>query len=195
MNIETAMIIALFINVGALIFVGYQTFLTRQSVKLTEKNIQEAQRVRELSDLPKASLVIYAQYKIKKFREDLQQLLSDEQLIRNQIEKNDTSLSSKYGLQKPTRLIDKIYYNMSPTWLQVILISAAQYYYHCKSLASFLPPKEKTEFALRFLPEIIDNAKEGVYRMTQLLSYIEKMVPEWYLECPASLNDSDFMDE
>jgi len=195
MSTETIMTIALFINVGALIFVGCQTLLTRRSVKLTEKNIKEAQRVRELSDLPKANLVIYAQYKIQKFREDLRQLINNEKLIRAQIKKNDTTLGSKYGLETPAGLIDKWYYNMSPTWLQVILTSAAQYYYDCKAPASHLSSKEETAFALKLLPEIIERAKLGVYRMTELLSYIDKMIPEWYLECPASLNDSDFMDK
>ena len=193
MSTETIMTIALFINVGALIFVGCQTLLTRRSVRLTEKNIKEAQRVRELSDLPKASLVIYAQYRIRKFREDLQQIINDENHIRNQIKKNDATLSSKYGLEKPAGLIDKVYYEMSPTWLQVILTSAAQYYYDCKGLASCLPPKEGAKLALKLLPEIIERANVAVHRMRELLSYIENMIPEGYLECPASLDDSDFI--
>jgi len=191
------MIIAIVIgilNFFALAFVGWQTFLTRRSVKLAERNIQEAQRTRELSDLPKANVVIYAQNQIQKWRAELQQLIDDEEYIRVQIKANDPTLGGKYGIERPAGLLIKPLFDTSPTWLQIILTSAAQYYYDCKAPASYLSSKQGAKFALSLLPDILERAKLGVHRMTELLSYIEKIVPEWYLQCPASLQDSDFMD-
>ena len=191
------MIIAIVVgvlNFFALAFLGWQTLLTRRSVQLAERSIQEGQRVRELSDLPKANLVIHAQLQIQKWRTDLQQLVEDEAYIRTQIKANDHALGIKYGIKSPKGLIIKPLYDISPSWLQIIVITAAQYYYDCKALASSLSPTKEPELALSLLPDIVDRAKVGIIRMTELLSYIEKMVPEWYLESPASLKDSDFMD-
>jgi hypothetical protein len=138
--------------------------------------------------------VISAKLKIEKWKADLQQLIDDEERIKSQIKAGDTTLGSKYGLNNPAGLIDKYIYDISPAWLQVILVTAAQYYYDCKAPASYLSSDEGSKLPLSLLPEIIERAEVGVYRMMELLSYIDKMVPEWYLECPASLQDSDFMD-
>lgn len=196
MSTEIVMTIALLINVGALIFVGYQTLLTRRSVKLTEKNIKEAQRVRELSDLPKAHLVLEVRMYLEKWRFHLQTLINDEKYIRTQVKANDVNLGSKYGIESPSGLVDKRFYGFLPSWLQIILITAAQYYYDCKAPAIYLSPdKEGAKLAGSILPSILDRAKIGVAQITELLSYIDKMVPDWYLECPASLKDTDFMDK
>jgi hypothetical protein len=195
MDIETLTTIALFINAGALVFIGWQTILTRQSVKLSEKTIQEATRIKELADLPKANLVINARLMIERWKTDLQKLIDDEEYIKAQIKANDTTLGTRYGLKSPTGIIDKYIYKTSPDWLQVILTTAAQYYYDCKAAASCLSPGETPEVSLSLLHEICERAKVGIHRMTELLSYIDKMVPEWYLYCPASLNDSEFINK
>ena len=124
---ETIIAIAIgVLNLFALAFVGWQVVLTRRSVKLTERSIQQAQRVRELSDLPKANLVIDVQLRIQKWRADLQQLIDDEKYIRAQSKANDTTLGTKYGILKPAGLIDKRLYDILPVWLQVLLTTAAQ---------------------------------------------------------------------
>jgi hypothetical protein len=194
MSTEIVVTIALFVNVGALIFVGWQTLLTRQSVKLAEHNTKEAQRAKELFDLPKAHLVISVRMQLEEWRADLQTLINDKQYIITQIKANDTSLGSKYGIESPNGLADKRLYEFLPSWLQIILITAAQYYYDCKAPAIYLSPNEKgTEFPLSILSGILERAEIGVGRITELLSYIDKTIPDWYLECPASIDEKDFM--
>ena len=188
MDIATiiAIVIVGFVNLLALVFVAWQTMLTRKSVQM-------AQRTTEISDLPKANAVISVQYSLNKWKTELEQIITDEKYIRAQVQAADTTLGEKYGLTTPKGLIIKPVYDFLPPWLQIILMAAAQYHYDCKSLASCLSD-EKSDFALRLLPEIISRAKVGVSRITEMLSYIEKMVPEWHLNCPASIQDDQFMD-
>lgn len=113
--------------------------------------------------------------------------------LSQQVQAGDPTLGDKYGLKTPKGVILKPVYDSLPTWLQIVVMSAAQYYYECKSLASALSD-EKPDFALRLLPEVINRAKLGVSRITEMLSYIEKTVPEWYLNSPASIQDDKFMD-
>lgn len=160
---------------------------------LTRKSVQITKRITEISDLPRANAVIWVQTFVGKWKSELEQIISDEKTIRTQVQAGDPTLGNKYGLETPKGVILKPIYDSLPAWLQIIVMSAAQYYYDCKSLASTLSD-EKPEFVLRLLPEIINRAKIGVYRMTEMLSYIEKMVPEWYLNSPASIQDDKFMD-
>lgn len=186
---DTATTIAIVIgvvNLLALAFVAYQTMLTRKSVQM-------ARRTTEISDLPKASAVIWAQTFVSKWKSELEQIISDEKTIRMQVQAGDPTLGDKYGLKTPKGVILKPVYDSLPPWLQIIVISAAEYYYECKSLASALSD-EKPDFALRLLPEVINRAKLGVSRITEMLSYIDNMVPEWYLNSPASIQDDKFMD-
>ena len=186
---DTATIIAIVIgciNVLALAFVAYQTMLTRKSVQL-------AQRTTEISDLSKINAVIHVRMHLNNWKTELEQIITDEKAIRTQVQAADSTLGAKYGLETPKGLIFKPIYDGLPPWLQTIIVSAAQYYYDCKSLASFLS-KEEPDSILRLLPEIISRAEVGVFRIKEMLNYIEKMAPEWYLNCPASIQDDKFMD-
>lgn len=161
---------------------------------LLRRSVQMAQRTTEISDLPKANAVINVQYYLKKWKSELEQIITDEEQIRTQIRANDQIPSKRYGLDTPKGIIDKPLYDLLPPWLQIILITAAQYYYNCKGSARNLSSDLSVESELRMLPEIINDAKVGVSRITEMLSYIEKMVPEWYLNSPASIQDDKFMD-
>ena len=187
---DTATIIAIFIgciNLVALVFVAYQTRLTRRS-------IQTSERVKQISDLPKVNWIIHLRYYIEKWKADLEQIIADERYIRAQVQKGDSKLGKKYGLDTPKGLIIKPTYEGSPDWMQVILMTAAQYYYNCKGLASYLSSNQEPQSTLRLLPDVIDQAKLGVSRMTELLSYIDDMAPQWYLDSPASIAEREFMD-
>ena len=176
------------VSLLALVFVAWQTMLTRKSV-------QTAQRTMEISDLPKASAVIRVQYYLNKWKTELEQIITDEKYIRAQVRAADTTLGEKYGLTTPKGLISKPVYDYLPSWLQIICISAAQYYYDCKSHVSLLSADEfNTEAKLRLLSNIVDLARANASRIKKMLSYIEKMIPEWYLNCPASIQDDLFMD-
>jgi len=187
---DTATIIAIFIgciNLVALVFVAIQ-------IRLTRRSIQTSERVKQISDLPKVNWVIHLRYYIEKWKADLEQIIADERYIRAQVQKGDSKLGKKYGLDTPKGLIIKPTYEGLPDWMQVILMTAAQYYYNCKGLASYLSSNQEPQSTLRLLPDVIDQAKIGVSRMTELLSYIDDMAPQWYLDSPASIAEREFMD-
>lgn len=186
---DTATIIAIIIgalNLLALMFVAYQTRLTRKSLQLVK-------RTTEISDLPEADAMLWAQTFVNKWKAELEQIISDEKTIRRQVETGDSTLGDKYGLKTPKGIIIKPVYDSLPTWLQIIVMSSAQYYWECKSAASLLSG-EKPEFILRLLPDVINRAKTGVARITEMQLYVENIVPEWYLNCPASMQGDRFMD-
>lgn len=176
------------VSLVALGFVAWQTMLTRKSVQM-------AQRTMEISDLPKANSVILVQHYLNEWKTELEQIITDEKYIRAQVRAADTTLGEKYGLTTPKGLINKPVYDSLPPWLQIICISAAQYYYDCKSRASFLSADGyNTERKLRLLSDIVDLARANTSRIKEMLAYIKKMIPEWYLNCPASIQDNRFMD-
>jgi hypothetical protein len=43
-------------------------------------------------------------------------------------------------------------------------------------------------------PDLLDRFGESKARITELLGYIDQIVPEAWAKAPASLNDSDFLD-
>jgi len=187
---DAATVIAIFIgciNLVALVFVVRQTHLTHRL-------IQTSERVKQISDLPEVDAVIQLRIHIGKWKADLEQIIADERYIRAQVQKGDSELGKKYGLDTPRGLIIKPIYDELPRWMQVVLMTAAQYYYNCKVLASCLSSNEEPQFILRLLPEVIDRAKIGVSQMTESLSYIDDMTPQWYLNSPASIADWEFMD-
>ena len=176
------------INLLALAFVAWQAMLTRKSVQM-------AQLTKEISDLPKADAVIRVRHYLNKWKSELEQIITDEKYIRAQVWAADTTLGEKYGLTTPEGLIAKPVHDYLPGWLQIICISAAQYYYDCKSHASLLSAEEfNTERKLRLLSNVVDLARANTSRIKKMLSYIEEMIPEWYLNCPASIKEDRFMD-
>lgn len=181
------------INFFALAFVGWQTFLTRKSLALMQTSSKEAQRTRELTQLPNSNWIIHVIIHLDRWRKELQKIVHDEQIIKSRIIASDKNIGKEYGLSTPKGIIPKGVYNLVPIWLQYILMSSAQYYYNAKSLAYVLSECE-TKIALRMLPETIDRCKTGISRIDEMKSYIEYIVPEWYLNSPASVDDSKFFD-
>ena len=192
MDIEMITTVVLLVNVGALVFVGIQTRLTRRALALAEKTFRESQRTKEILDLPQGSLMLTLKAEINMWREKLQAIIDNENSIRAQLKKGNKTLGSEYGRESPKGIIIRCIYDNSPGWMQVIYVSAAQYYFHCKGAA----------FSLLSMPQISDNcvddlvktARWGVRRISEILTYIDERLPEWYLECPARISESKFFD-
>ena len=204
LDTEVLTIVVLCVNIGALVFVGVQTLLTRRALviaektskesqrmlALTEKTFKESKRTKEITDLPQGGLILSLKVVIDKWREELQAIVNDEKSIKTRVKKGDKSLGGKYGKEIPEGVVEQWLYDNSPRWMQVIYISAAQYYFHCKGAA----------FSLLSMPNVSDNSvddlveisKWGVERISEILAYIDERLPEWYLDCPASLSESRF---
>jgi len=179
------------INLLALAFVGWQIWLTRKSLSLTQASNQEYQRTREILQLPNVGWLIHVTSHLTIWRNGLQKIIDDEQSIRSRVEAGDKKVGDEYGLRIPKGIIRKDIYDMLPAWLQHVLMAAAKYYFDGKSFAYGLSETESNR-ALRMLPETIDRCKTGIRRIDEMKSYIEYIVPEWYLNSPASEDDDKF---
>ena len=78
MDTEVLTIVVLFVNIGALVFVGVQTFLTRRALVLAEKTFKESQRTKEITDLPQGNLMLTLRAQIDMWRKELKKIVDDE---------------------------------------------------------------------------------------------------------------------
>ena len=186
------------VNLLALGFVGCQTYLTRKSVQLSEANLRVSQQAIVISNLPRASSIIYVQYHLEGWKKDLELLIDNENKLRERVRSNDADIkiNTQHWFGQPKGLIEKVSYDLLPDWLKETLVIGAQYYCEGMGLVDTVcSSKEKKESRLRLMREMIGSARQGVTHITEMLAFIDRLIPKWYLESPASLNDSDFWDK
>jgi len=193
-SIIVAIIVGI-VNFIALLIVAWQTYLTRQSVNVSDRNLFESQKAREFSNLPKAYPIISVQNHLRNWKQDLQLLIDGKKQIKKYIDKSgaDIKLNTQY-YSGDTKFISKGEYNTLPDWLKMILIAGAQYYYEGMCLTGVVcSTQREKQFRLSLLKDMIERAQIGLKAITEMQKYIDNLVPAWYLESPASLNDSDFL--
>jgi hypothetical protein len=181
------------INLLALIFVGWQAFLTRRSLALMQTSTKETQRARELTQLPDSDQIMHVIAHLDLWRQELHEIVHDQQVIKSRIVDGDKNIVKQYGLNTSKGIIRKAIYDRLSPWLQYVLMSAAKYYFDGKSFAYVLSECD-SKTALDMLPTTIDRCKVGISRIDEMKSSIDYIVPEWYLNSPASVGDSKFFD-
>ncbi len=186
------------VNLLALCFVGWQTYLTRKSVQLGEANLRESQRASVISNLPRAYSIIHVQNYLEGWKKDLELLIDNEKKLRELVKSNDADIkiNTQHWHGQAKGLINKASYDHLPEWLKEILTIGAQYYYEGMCLVDTVcSAKESKKFRLGSIKDTIWRANQGVTHITEMLAFIDRLIPAWYLESPASLNDSDFWDK
>ena len=186
------------VNLLALGFVGWQTYLTRKSVQLSEANLRESQQARVISNLPRAYSIIHVQNCLEGWKKDLELLIDNENELREMVRSNDADIkiNTQHWFGQAKGLIHKVSYDHLPDWLKEILTTGAQYHYEGMCLVDTVcSSKGKKEFKLGLMQDMIWRAKQGVTHMTEMLALIDQLIPKWYLESSPSLNDSDFWDK
>jgi len=198
---EAPIIIAIVVGICNLVALGFvcrQTYLTSKSVQLSEANLRESQQARAISNLPRAYSIIYVQNCLEGWVKDLKLLVDNEKKLREMVKSSDADIKidTRRWFGQAKGLIHKTSYNHLPDWLKEILVVGAQYYYEGMCLVDTVcSSKEKKEVRLGLMNDMVERARQGVTQMTKMLAFINKLVPQWYLESPASLNDSDFWDK
>ena len=75
-------------------------------------------------------------------------------------------------------------------------MSAAQHYYNSACLLPLLWDEEKQVSKNHLLDEeLVSRFKESSYYLSELLNYIRYMIPDAYLESPASIKDEAFLSD
>jgi hypothetical protein len=104
------------------------------------------------------------------------------------------------GEAKAKGLIVKPMYEVSPGWLQFVYGAGAQYYFQANG--PFVQSLWDTEMDTpKYSPDqnyeidaVLSNLREGQAGLSGLLTMLKDLLPDEWLNSPASLSDQDFFD-
>jgi hypothetical protein len=188
-------IAALVLNVIVLGIVAYQTYLNRKSMLLAKQSIDENRKTRQIGMLPRAGFVLEAQYFLNKWRRQLDELKKEiEEALRTKDDEAIKVISEK-AITTPKGLISKSFYQKASSWLAEVLVAGAQYYYDCHAPMGDLWRKKDQKPFWELASDLINHFEKSSNRISELLNYIDQVVPDAYAEAPASLGDSDFLSD
>ncbi|MCK5604961.1 hypothetical protein KAR91_23930 [Candidatus Pacearchaeota archaeon] len=184
---------ALLINTIALLVVVWQTHISKQSLAVTKKSIDDAKTQRQLEILPKFTWVIRVQVKLEHWKKELEERKN---ILQNGVKKKNDELfkqASDTKIKSPKDLsLDRVLYNNMPSWLRELWISGAQYYYDAIAPLPYVYKDGKPNYD--YAQSWIKNRSEDSIRaLSKLLEYLEDMIPPVILNTPASLSDEDFL--
>lgn len=186
---------ALLLNLITLGIVLWQTSITRRALIIAdESNIRDI-KTRQLETLPRANFIIHVQMKLDQWVENIEKV---EKQIRVALkDENSDALKaiSEAGFNSPKGLVDRFIYEKSPGWLAEIYVSAARYYYSCMGPLTSLWDEKNYKANYFMCDSIIERCLETAFRIKELRLYIKNMVPDSYIEAPASLSDDMFVSD
>ncbi len=123
---EFATIVALVLNAGALAVVAYQTWLTGQSLRATNRSLQLSIKTMQVEMLPNANWVIAVRVNLERWIADLQKIVATSHAA---LERRDRDLMKELaggGLRSPKGLVRKYDAEHMPDWLSTIWFAGAQ---------------------------------------------------------------------
>ena len=188
-------LLALLLSLAALIVVSIQTVITRKTLDATRESIDLSRKVRELEMLPRANFVINVQNDLIKWNKEFQDTIDVLYTIYSKQDKVGLKSIAQKGLKSPKGLINKYLYEHCPNWLAVIWVTGAQYYYNAKAPQCELWNDRTDEPNFSFIEMMITRYQESIKGISELLVYVGEIVPNAYLESPASINDDSFLSD
>ena len=186
-------LIALVVALAALCISVYQAFVGQRSLEPSRRAIKHSLRSTHLTLLPKANFVIYLRTKLEKWIKHLEH--ATQQMHRAAATEDPHLLValSEGAPQSAQDIIDRPMYELSPEWLRVLLTCGAQHYY--AAVCNFHPLSEfqDADSGFGFTSDLIQRCGKSHFYLKELLSYVDELVPEAYLQCPASIKDEAFL--
>ena len=192
---ELLTLIALLLSLTALIVVTIQTVLTRKALDAALESINLSRKIRELEMLPRANFIISVQSDLIKWNKEFQDTIIALRTIFSEQDKVGLKSIAQKGLKSPKGLINKYMYEHCPNWLAIIWVTGAQYYYNAKAPQCELWNHKTDEPNFSFIKMMIIRYQESMKGISELLDYVHEIVPNAYLESPASINDVSFLSE
>jgi hypothetical protein len=190
---EVLTITALSVTTAGLLLATYQTYLGRKSLNAAKTSIDLATRTRSIEILPKAGWVINVMVRLEIWRSNLESDVGQMKIALKNPELAVLKDVAAGGLKTPKGLVNKSTYEHAPSWLSVLLVTGAQYYFSVKVAMPLLWDEEKDEPHPLGIQYLMQDTQDCITQLNSLLGYIRDMVPEVYLRSPASLNDEDFL--
>jgi hypothetical protein len=191
---DTLTLLTLALNLIMLGIIAYQTHLNRKALEAARSSIELSIKAAQIEMLPKAGWAIHVRVKLKIWIDDL---TKDVEQTKKASEKQDSNLMkhlSDNGLKSPKGLVEKYSYEHAPNWLSLVLMSGAQYYYDAKIAQINLYDNNNGLPKFDFILPFIERCENSLKGLNDLLKIINDIVPEVYLNCPARLNNSEFLD-
>lgn len=185
--------IALIVALVALCVSLYETFVGVRSLKASQQAIKHSLRSSHLALLPKANFVIYLRMKLEEWIKHLEH--ATKQMHRAAATEDPHLLValSENAPESPQDLIDRPMYELSPEWLQVLLTCGAQHYYTAACNFYPLSKFQDADSGFGFTSDLIQRCVESHFYLKELLSYVDELVPDAYLHCPASIKVEAFL--
>ncbi|HHY77502.1 MAG TPA: hypothetical protein GX498_03175 [Clostridiales bacterium] len=188
-------IIALVLNLITFFIVVYQTKLTRESVSIAKESIDRDRKVRQLEMLPRANFIIHVSLRVNQWLDEVKQTKEEINLALK--DENAMALKeiAKRVVHTPKGLVDRFFYEKSPDWLAEIYMSAARYYYSCIGPLFELWDDETNKANFFMCKSLIDRCDETEKNLLELKSYLKNLIPDSYIEAPASLPDRSYLSD
>ena len=99
----------------------------------------------------------------------------------------------RFGLETPANMIDKFMFEKGPDWLSTLLVSAAKYHYDTACNFKYLSNHKDDKAGFSFTTVMINRCRDSIYAIKVILGYVDDMIPAVILNCPASINDDQFL--
>lgn len=186
-------IIAITINTLALLFVVYQTRLSKQALKTTRQSVDDARKQRQLEILPKFAWIMEVRGALENWKKDLETI---QEKLKNVTAENNKKILKEMletPVKKPKDLaLSRSLYDNMPSWLREIWTSGAQYYYDAIVPVQNLKKTDES-LSLNSIESLKSKCAESEKALVVLLSFIRDTVPSVIFNTPASLSNEDFL--
>jgi hypothetical protein len=97
--------------------------------------------------------------------------------------------------RSPSDLVERVMYELSPEWLQVLMMCGAQHFYYAAGTFHPLSKTDGTDDSHWWCDQALDRCRTSQHYLAELLNEIKNLVPDAYLHCPASISDEAFLTE
>ena len=191
---DVATIAALVLNAVALGVVAYQTWLTRKSLRTTNRSLELSIKTMQVEMLPNANWVIRVRVDLERWIADLQKVVEECKAASKKRDADRIKAIADGGLRSPRGLVSGFGTKQAPSWLTTIWLAGAQYYYDAKAPQTSLWKASTDTPWFDFVPDFIIRCEDSRRGLQQLLRLIDDVVPEVYLNSPASVNGDKFLD-
>jgi hypothetical protein len=149
--------------------------------------------------LPRGHVLVHVKVKLEQWQRDItSQILRVEAARLGDL--NALRDAASHAERGAKGLIIKPMYDSSPAWLQAIYEAGVQHYYLANgpfvhSLWEAESDRPKYGIGQNFETDtVLSNLREGDSELGKLLAILNDLLPDVWLNSPASLSDNDFFD-
>lgn len=160
--------------------------LNTEANELTKKMILKNTQIRELELMPKKYFIMNTQGKLETYLKEIKGVIYTLEKIKKTPD-NDNLVEEIYKYHREKEGLLKKHKN-TPVWLTEIEEAATQYYI----VIVWNFSKLDSRISKRFAEDMIIRAKESQFYIQELLEYVNEMIPNVILNCPAAINERDF---